>query len=69
MGIVGYRQLTVEEVALINEVKAAGDKLDELCQRLQNQPGTDGRWLAIGRTNLQQGLMALTRSVARPTNF
>ena len=26
-------------------------------------------WLATGATNLQQGLMALTRAVAQPTTF
>jgi response regulator of citrate/malate metabolism len=28
-----------------------------------------GRWLSIGKTHLQQGLMALTRAVAKPTFF
>jgi hypothetical protein len=27
------------------------------------------RWLAIGRTDLQTGLMALTRAVAQPNNY
>lgn len=27
------------------------------------------RWLAIGTTDLQQGLMAITRAVAQPTTF
>ena len=26
-------------------------------------------WVATGATNLQQGLMALTRAVAQPTSF
>jgi hypothetical protein len=30
---------------------------------------TDGRWIAIAQTHLQQGLMALTRAVARPDGF
>ena len=29
----------------------------------------DARWLAIGRTELQQGLMAWTRAIARPEGF
>jgi len=32
-------------------------------------PSTDKRWVALGTTHLQEGLMALTRSVARPTFF
>ncbi len=27
------------------------------------------RWMNIGRTHLQEGLMALTRAVAQPTHF
>jgi hypothetical protein len=27
------------------------------------------RWLSIGRTHTQEGLMALTRAVAQPTSF
>ena len=27
------------------------------------------RWVAIGKTNLQAGLMALTRAVAQPNAF
>jgi hypothetical protein len=27
------------------------------------------RWISIGQTHLQQGLMALTRGVAKPTFF
>lgn len=30
---------------------------------------TDPRWIAIGATHLQQGLMAITRAVARPDGF
>lgn len=32
-------------------------------------PEHDPRWLAIAQTQLQQGFMALTRSIARPTTF
>lgn len=69
MSIAGYRVLTAEEIALINEVKAVGESLELLFVKLQREQGTDARWLAIGKTNLQQGLMAWTRSIAQPTNF
>ena len=36
-------------------------------QRITQADGT--RWAAIGRTDLQQGLMALTRAVAQQTTF
>lgn len=67
--IMGYRELGADEVALINEVKAMGTTLQALADKVRNTPGTDPRWAAIGVTHLQEGLMALTRSVARPTTF
>ena len=67
--ITGYRQLTEEETALMNEIKAQGVALGELVERLRATPDVDGRWVSIGATDLQIGLMALTRAVARPTTF
>ena len=32
-------------------------------------PSIDQRWVSIGATDLQIGLMALTRGVAQPTTF
>ncbi|MBC4892321.1 hypothetical protein H8L28_26810, partial [Klebsiella pneumoniae] len=29
----------------------------------------DKRWLAIGKTDLQKGFMAVIRSIAKPTTF
>lgn len=37
--------------------------------KLRATEGLDGRWISIGATDLQTGLMALTRSVAQPTTF
>ena len=67
--ITGYRQLNEEEVALMNEIKQKGEELALLINKLQCTPSTDPRWIAIGKTNLQMGLMALTRGVAKPTSF
>jgi len=67
--ITGYRQLNEAEAALMNEIKAQGVQLGALVERLGDTPDVDGRWLAIGATDLQTGLMALTRAVARPTTF
>lgn len=65
--ITGYRQLNESEAALMNEIKAQGTALEALIFRLRD--GGDGRWISIGQTHLQQGLMALTRAVAKPTSF
>lgn len=67
--ITGYRQLTEAEAALMNEIKQHGVQLGQLVQKLRETPSLDQRWVNIGATDLQTGLMALTRGVAQPTTF
>lgn len=67
--IKGYRDLTEEEIALMNEIKSKGAELEQLVYRLRNTENLDQRWISIGVTDLQTGLMALTRGVAQPTSF
>jgi hypothetical protein len=67
--IKGYRDLSQEEIDLMNEVKAKGAELGELVAKLRATQGLDQRWVSIGATDLQTGLMALTRGIARPTFF
>lgn len=67
--IKGYRELSQEEIDLMNEIKSKGVELGELVEKLRASPTLDQRWISIGATDLQTGLMALTRGVARPTFF
>ena len=67
--IKGYRELSQAEIDLMNEIKAQGATLGELVERLRANPDLDQRWVAIGATDLQTGLMALTRAVAQPAFF
>ena len=67
--VTGYRQLNATEAALMNDIKSHGAQLGELVAKLRSIEGIDQRWVSVGATDLQTGLMALTRSVARPTTF
>lgn len=67
--IKGYRELTPEDIKLMNEVKEKGAELGELIEKLNMMPETDKRWLEIGKTNIQQGLMAVTRAITTPDFF
>lgn len=67
--IKGYRELNAEEIVLMNEIKEHGVTLGALVEKIRAQADTDKRWVSIGATDLQTGLMALTRSVAKPTFF
>lgn len=67
--IKGYRELSQAEIDLMNEIKTKGAELGELVEKLRAHEQTDKRWVSIGATDLQTGLMALTRSVAKPEFF
>jgi hypothetical protein len=98
--ISGYRELSQEEVDLMNRIKAKGAELlvlqAELVGRLSTDLQVKGaaatqsklapndeasdesvefrrfnhaeplRWAAIGKTDIQTGIMALVRAVAQP---
>lgn len=67
--IKGYRELDEAEIALMNEIKTKGAELGALVDKLRAKPGLDQRWISVGATDLQTGLMALTRGVAKPEFF
>ena len=72
--IKGYRDLSAEEIALMG--KDLSEKVGEFVAKLEaaefaqsNLQVPDKRWLAIGKTDLQKGFMAVIRSIAKPTTF
>lgn len=80
--VTGYRELSQQEIDLMNEIKAAGEQLGQLVIKLETtftipSPiieddvccAIDKRWVAIAKTHLQQGIMALVRAVAKPESF
>lgn len=67
--IKGYRDLTQEEIDLMNEAKSLAVQVGELVAKIQATPLTDKRWASIGQTDLQKGFMSLIRAVAQPTTF
>ena len=67
--IKGYRDLTEQEIAAMNDIKEQGEQLGALIATLRQMPDLDQRWVSIGATDLQTGLMALVRAVAKPTTF
>lgn len=98
--IKGYRELSQEEIDLMNRIKSVGAELLALQNELSCRLNTDfeikklaaekskiapedeasdesvelrrfaaaepQRWAAIGKTDIQTGIMALVRAVAQP---
>ena len=67
--IKGYRDLSQTEVNLMNKIKEKGAEFGELVVELQATDGLDQRAIAIGKTELQTGVMWLVRGVAKPESF
>lgn len=82
--ISGYRELDQNEIDQMNKIKAEGLRLSALldeCRAIDVTEGKNGdrehderldeasRWRSIAKTHFQEGLMALTRSVAKPGFF
>ena len=89
--ISGYRELSQEEIDLMNRIKAKGAELMDLQAELVDHIKTNRQacvmsrvavldqdklarmdaaepecWAAIGKTDIQTGIMALVRAVAQP---
>ena len=76
--IKGYRNLSQSKIETMYRIKALGEQVGELVATLRLNPDDtvqdraafpDQRWVSIGATHLQEGFMALARSVAKPTTF
>jgi len=67
--ITGHRQLTDDELQLINEGKALAEKVGCYVEKISEMSGIDLRWLSTGKTDLQKGFMSVIRSIAKPTTF
>jgi len=68
--IKGYRELTEQEISIINDIKGLADVIGKMIEGMEEvEEGVDQRWVAIAKTDLQKGFMALVRSIAQPTSF
>ena len=82
--IAGYRDLSQEEIDLMNEGEALAEQCGAYVAKLrardamiaQTPPSSgdapralDQRWISIGATDLQRGFMAVIRGIAQPTTF
>lgn len=59
-------RLTRGSTALSPDDEPTVEGFDTLERLIHAEPA---RWLSIGRTDLQRGLMEITRAVAQPTGF
>ena len=67
--IKGYRELTAEEIGEVNRLKELEAKVLSTVAALRDSSQYDPRWVAIGQTHIEQGFMALARSILRPNRL
>lgn len=60
----GYKPQSQANVDLVNSMKAAEENILRMLDTLQGT--ADPRWLAVGRTHIEQGFMAVNRSIFKP---
>lgn len=66
LAMTGYRPQSKEAVEIVTAMKAYEEKLLRALDDLAELDHIDKRWLAIGRTGIEQGFMAVNRSIFRP---
>jgi len=62
----GYRQPSSAAIDIVNANKAQEERILRVMDWLADHPDIDRRWLAIARTQIEQGFMAFNRAVFRP---
>lgn len=80
--IKGYRDLTQEEIDLMNKIKTLAEQVGDLVAEIEmvtdeayfsadedNGEADATRWVYSAKKDLQLGFMQLTRAIAKPTTF
>lgn len=65
----GYTSQSELNVARVNEMKEAEERVLRKLDFLKEDHTIDQRWLAIGRTQIEQGFMAVNRAIFKPTRI
>ena len=64
--VLGYQDQNATTVELVNRNKQLEEVVLRAIDEIGSRDETDKRWAAIARTNIEQGFMALNRSIFKP---
>lgn len=62
----GYRPQSQDRVDSVNANKQIEERVLRLLDDMQASGSCDPRWLAIARTDIEKGFMAMNRAIFRP---
>lgn len=64
--VAGYTSQSDLNVAIVNNHKEAEERVLRLIDAAKANPYNDQRWVAVAKTQIEQGFMALNRAVFQP---
>lgn len=64
--VAGYVEQPQSNVDMVNSNKHIEEVVLRQLDALAENPNVDKRWLAIARTNIEQGFMAANRAIFKP---
>lgn len=67
--VLGYKPQSDDKVSFVNHNKMMEETILRVLDQLRNDEhglNPDQRWLAIGRTHIEEGFMAINRAIFRP---
>lgn len=67
--VAGYGDQSDDKVQAVNVNKQIEERLLRRLDDMKDDPDCDPRWLALARTQLEQGFMAMNRSIFRPARI
>lgn len=65
----GYQQQSQKAIDLVNMNKELEEQLLRVLDSYAMNRDVDPRWLAIGRTDIEKGFMAVNRAIFQPKRF
>lgn len=65
--VAGYRPQPARALELVNANKLVEERVLRILDELAAMPDLDKRWLAIGRTEIERGFMAINRAIFQPS--
>lgn len=64
--VAGYKPQSDAKVSTVNGFKQDEERILRKLDELKADTDVDQRWLALGRTGIEQAFMAINRSVFKP---
>lgn len=63
----GYKPQSQATIDMVNANKRTEEEILQTLDSYKMNPDIDQRWVAVGRTHIEEGFMAINRSIFKPS--